>query len=668
MALPVVPGLSLLPGATAGWGGGPMPGRRWPPPSATAPHRGRRRQRVAPAARARGRRADRVAAGDPAVLPGAAPGGRRPRCARSWRGPGRRARPGPRPGDVEAVLGVPVVGRWRPFDPDVARAVDAGCSCAARLPDGRWPSRPAAVLDELAELVRPVARRREGAAAGAGAAPLLTCVGRRALPRAASAPRRAVRRPGGDRGPGQRPGTVWVEQRVGCQPGRSASTEAAVDHLVERVIAPARAPARPVLAAGRRPAARRVPGPRRRPAGGRRRPVRGHPALRCRRRARRLRPAPDGRLPPGPELLRVGGPRRLEPRSCPAAPAAGKTTLLNALAGEHPAGRADRHHRGRPPSCALGRPTSCGSRRARPTPRGRRGPGPGAGPGRPAAPARPPDRRRGAAGEEAFDLLQAMNTGHSGSLCTFHANGPADALARLESLVLLAGWACRSTPSGPRSTPRVDAVVHVARRPDGPRAVEVDRRMSRSRRPPPACTGRSPTRRRPAERAPATPSCFRSDNGVPMSQAGRSTAPMNASRWDDAATRESRGSPGCARTGGRRAPGGAAPRWRWPTPPVGLTCPRRWRPICAVCVGAGRGDRARSGARRLGRGAPRPGRRRRGLRPPGRGGRRGPGRLGARRPAPPACATGDDAVAEVAALSAQARLSAIVVGAARSSP
>ena len=42
-------------------------------------------------------------------------------------------------------------------------------------------------------------------------------------------------------------------------------------------------------------------------------------------------------------------------------------------------------------------------------------------------------------GKEAFDMLQAMNTGHSGSLTTMHANGPADALNRLETLVLMAG-------------------------------------------------------------------------------------------------------------------------------------------------------------------------------------------------------------------------------------
>ncbi len=44
-------------------------------------------------------------------------------------------------------------------------------------------------------------------------------------------------------------------------------------------------------------------------------------------------------------------------------------------------------------------------------------------------------------GEEAFDLIQAMNTGHRGSLCTLHANGARDALRRLEGLLLLTGVA-----------------------------------------------------------------------------------------------------------------------------------------------------------------------------------------------------------------------------------
>ena len=42
-------------------------------------------------------------------------------------------------------------------------------------------------------------------------------------------------------------------------------------------------------------------------------------------------------------------------------------------------------------------------------------------------------------GAEALDMLQAMNTGHDGSLTTVHANSPRDALARLETLVLMAG-------------------------------------------------------------------------------------------------------------------------------------------------------------------------------------------------------------------------------------
>src|ERR1700743_1011885 len=42
-------------------------------------------------------------------------------------------------------------------------------------------------------------------------------------------------------------------------------------------------------------------------------------------------------------------------------------------------------------------------------------------------------------GEEAFDMLQAMNTGHEGSMATIHANTPRDALSRLESMVGMAG-------------------------------------------------------------------------------------------------------------------------------------------------------------------------------------------------------------------------------------
>ena len=48
-------------------------------------------------------------------------------------------------------------------------------------------------------------------------------------------------------------------------------------------------------------------------------------------------------------------------------------------------------------------------------------------------------------GGEALDMLQAMNTGHDGSLSTVHANAPRDALARVETMVLMAGFDLPST-------------------------------------------------------------------------------------------------------------------------------------------------------------------------------------------------------------------------------
>ena len=66
-------------------------------------------------------------------------------------------------------------------------------------------------------------------------------------------------------------------------------------------------------------------------------------------------------------------------------------------------------------------------------------------------------------GDEAADLVQAMNTGHDGSLSTIHANSPADALARLESLVVRAhpGWALSAVREQVRRS--IDVVVHVGR-------------------------------------------------------------------------------------------------------------------------------------------------------------------------------------------------------------
>jgi pilus assembly protein CpaF len=57
-------------------------------------------------------------------------------------------------------------------------------------------------------------------------------------------------------------------------------------------------------------------------------------------------------------------------------------------------------------------------------------------------------------GDEVLDMLQAMNTGHDGSMTTIHSNGPRDALHRLENLVLMAGTTCRTRRSASRSRRR----------------------------------------------------------------------------------------------------------------------------------------------------------------------------------------------------------------------
>jgi len=74
-------------------------------------------------------------------------------------------------------------------------------------------------------------------------------------------------------------------------------------------------------------------------------------------------------------------------------------------------------------------------------------------------------------GGEALDLLQALNTGHDGSLSTVHANSPEDALRRLETLALMAEVALPHAAVREQVAGAVDLVVHQARRPDGTRAV-----------------------------------------------------------------------------------------------------------------------------------------------------------------------------------------------------
>jgi pilus assembly protein CpaF len=75
-------------------------------------------------------------------------------------------------------------------------------------------------------------------------------------------------------------------------------------------------------------------------------------------------------------------------------------------------------------------------------------------------------------GGEALDMLQALNTGHDGSLSTVHANGPVEVLPRLETLVLMAGVGLPLRAVRSQIGAAVDAVVHVARHADGARRVE----------------------------------------------------------------------------------------------------------------------------------------------------------------------------------------------------
>ncbi|BDG59930.1 CpaF family protein [Caldinitratiruptor microaerophilus] len=74
-------------------------------------------------------------------------------------------------------------------------------------------------------------------------------------------------------------------------------------------------------------------------------------------------------------------------------------------------------------------------------------------------------------GEEALDMLQAMNTGHEGSLTTLHANSPADAFSRLEAMVLMAGTLLPVRVVREHLVAALDLVVQVQRLPDGHRRV-----------------------------------------------------------------------------------------------------------------------------------------------------------------------------------------------------
>ena len=74
-------------------------------------------------------------------------------------------------------------------------------------------------------------------------------------------------------------------------------------------------------------------------------------------------------------------------------------------------------------------------------------------------------------GGEALDMIQAMNTGHDGSLSTVHANTPRDALSRLETLVLMSGFDLPTRAIREQLASAVDVIVQIARFRDGSRRV-----------------------------------------------------------------------------------------------------------------------------------------------------------------------------------------------------
>jgi len=74
-------------------------------------------------------------------------------------------------------------------------------------------------------------------------------------------------------------------------------------------------------------------------------------------------------------------------------------------------------------------------------------------------------------GPEAFDLLQAMNTGHDGSMGTLHANSPREALSRLESMITMGGFQLPPRTIREMVVASIDVIVQVARLRDGSRRI-----------------------------------------------------------------------------------------------------------------------------------------------------------------------------------------------------
>ncbi|WP_423790795.1 CpaF family protein [Microvirga solisilvae] len=74
-------------------------------------------------------------------------------------------------------------------------------------------------------------------------------------------------------------------------------------------------------------------------------------------------------------------------------------------------------------------------------------------------------------GPEAFDLLQAMNTGHDGSMGTLHSNSPREAVSRIESMITMGGYSLPSKTIREMITSSVDVIVQAARLRDGSRRI-----------------------------------------------------------------------------------------------------------------------------------------------------------------------------------------------------
>ena len=74
-------------------------------------------------------------------------------------------------------------------------------------------------------------------------------------------------------------------------------------------------------------------------------------------------------------------------------------------------------------------------------------------------------------GGEALDMLQAMNTGHDGSLTTIHSNSPRDTLSRIETMTLMAGFDLPIRVIREQMSSAIDLIVHLTRLRDGTRRV-----------------------------------------------------------------------------------------------------------------------------------------------------------------------------------------------------